>query len=77
MFYNNKMNTKQEIKYMLLMNNMTMTELCKRMSKKLGKTYTIHNISGKLQRDTIKYNEMKEIFNILGYEISIRKIPKK
>lgn len=67
------MNTKEQIKHMLVNNDMTMTELCRRMSNKLGKTYTIHNITGKLKRDTIKYSEIKQIFDILGYEIAVRK----
>lgn len=67
------MDTKQQIKHLLLLNNMTMTELCKRMSERINKPYTIHNISGKLKRDTIKYSEIKTILDILGYEFVIRK----
>lgn len=64
------MNTKQQIKHLLVMNDMTMTELCKR---KLGKPYSIYNISGKLNRDTIKYSEVKMLYDILGYELVLRK----
>ncbi len=71
--YNLKMDTKQQIKHLLLMNNMTMTELCKKMSERINEPYTIHNISGKLKRDSIKYSEMKDILDILGYEFIIRK----
>lgn len=67
------MDTKQQIKHLLLLNNLTMTELCKRMSERINKPYTIHNISGKLKRDTIKYSEIKTILDILGYEFVIRK----
>jgi len=67
------MNTKQQIKHLLVQNDMTMTELCKRMSEKIGKPYTIHNISGKLNRDTIKYSEIKMLYDILGYELILRK----
>lgn len=72
-FYNHQMNTKQQIKHLLVMNDMTMTELCKRMSEKLGKPYSIYNISGKLNRDTIKYSEVKMLYDILGYELVLRK----
>ena len=68
------MNTKQQIKHLLVINEMTMTELCRKMSEYLGKSYTIHNISGKLKRDTIKYSEIKLIYGILGYELVLRKI---
>lgn len=67
------MDTKQQIKHLLLMSDMTMTELCKRMSQRLNKPYTIYNISGKLNRNTIKYNEIKILYDILGYELVLRK----
>jgi len=67
------MNTKQQIKHLLVINEMTMTELCKKMSEKIGKPYTIYNISGKLYRDTIKYSEIKLLYEILGYELVLRK----
>lgn len=67
------MDTKQQIKHLLLLNNLTMIELCRRMSERINKPYTIHNISGKLKRDTIKYSEIKTILDILGYEFVIRK----
>lgn len=67
------MNTKQQIKHLLVMNDMTMTELCQKMSERIGKPYTIYNISGKLNRDTIKYSEIKMLYDILGYELILRK----
>lgn len=67
------MDTRQQIKHMLINADMTMTELCKRMSNRLGKEYSMHNLSGKLRRDTIKYSEIKALFDILGYEIITRK----
>lgn len=67
------MKTKQQIKHLLVINNMTLTELCKKMSERIGKTYTIYNISGKLSRDTIKYSEIKMLYDILGYELVLRK----
>lgn len=73
MFYNFSMDTKQQIKHLLLLNNLTMTELCEKIGEKINRHYTIHNISGKLKRDTIKYSEMKTILDILGYEFVIRK----
>lgn len=67
------MDTKHQIKHLLVINDMTMTELCRKMSLKLGKPYTIHNISGKLKRDSIKYSEIKILYDILGYELVLRK----
>ncbi len=73
MLYNLRMDTKHQIKHLLLMSDMTMTELCKRMSERLGKPYSIYNIYGKLYRDTIKYSEIKLLYDILGYELVLRK----
>ena len=67
------MDTKQQLKHLLVMNDMTMTELCKKMSERLQQPYTIHNISGKLKRDSIKYSEIKLLYDILGYELILRK----
>lgn len=67
------MDTRQQLKMLLVAQDITMTELCKRMSKILGKEYSIHNISGKLKRDTIKYSEIKLLYDILGYELVVRK----
>lgn len=67
------MDTKQQLKHLLISKEMTMTELCKKMSERLQKEYTIHNISGKLKRDTIKYSEIKILYDILGYELVPRK----
>lgn len=39
----------------------------------LGKPYSIYNISGKLNRDTLKYSEVKILYDILGYELVLRK----
>lgn len=67
------MDTKEQLKHMLVSQDMTLTELCQKMSEKLKKPYSIHNISGKLKRDTIKYSEIKILYDILGYEIVVRK----
>ncbi len=66
------MDTKEQLKHLLLTKNMTMTELCRKMSQRLNKDYTIHNISGKLKRNTIKYNEIIMLYDILGYELVVR-----
>ena len=55
------------------MSDMTLTELWHRMSERIGKPYTIHNISGKLNCDTIKYSEIKILYDILGYELILKK----
>ncbi len=67
------MDTRQQIKHLLISSNLTMTELCGILSQKWGKDYSMQNLSSKLRRNTIKYCEMKDIFDVLGYEIIVRK----
>jgi len=45
-------------------------------SREEGKKTTSQNISNKLSRGTIKYSEIKEIADIIGYEIKWSKIIK-
>lgn len=65
------MNTKEEVKILLGLKCMTITELAERMSAISGKKYTQSLISHKLASDSLKYSEMKLICNILGCKIQI------
>lgn len=67
------MNAREQVKHMLISADITMTELCKRISQKLGKEYSMQNLSAKLKRNTIKYIEMQTIFDILGYDLIVKK----
>lgn len=63
------MNLKEEIKILLIKSEMSMTELVKRLNEKHNRNDTVQNLNGKLTRETIKYTEILEIADILGYEI--------
>lgn len=64
------MRAREQIKSLLVAKNITMTELCKMLSDKLGKSYSLTNLSNKLVRGTITYNEVLIIAEILGYKIN-------
>lgn len=66
---NMSIKVREQIKSLLASKNVTMKELCKLLSDKLGKEYSLPNFSGKLKRGTISYNEVLLIAEILGYEI--------
>lgn len=55
----------KQIKILLLENDMTITEL----ANKLG--CTPQNLSGKFKRDNFTENELRQIADILGYELKI------
>ena len=60
---------REQIKSLLAMKNIKMTELCKLLSERLNKSYSLTNLSNKLARGTITYNEVVLIAEILKYDI--------
>lgn len=64
------MNIKNEIKVAIARKGTTLKKVCEKLSEQTGKYYSYNNISNKMARGTIKFNEVQEIFNILGYELN-------
>ena len=62
------MSIREDIKMLLAKNGMTMTELAKKLTTEEEK-YTVQSISKKLSKKTIKFEEVRKILDILGYEI--------
>lgn len=58
-----------EIKFLLSNKGLTLTYLAQQMEHKLKKPYSIANLSNKLRKGTITYQEIKLIADILGYEV--------
>lgn len=65
------MSIKEDIKMLLAKKPMTMTELAKRLSTK-DNVVTVQSISKKLSKKTIKFEEVRNILDILGYEIEYK-----
>ena len=63
------MGVKEQIKIALVKRNMTLTELHQKINKKYGKDDTLQNFSKKINNETMRYNEVEQIANILGFEI--------
>ncbi|WP_313757156.1 LLM class flavin-dependent oxidoreductase [Tissierella sp.] len=63
------MDIKNEIKSYIVKSGYTMTEIIEMVNKKYNKTDTVQNLSNKLTRGTIRYNEVLEIADICGYNI--------
>lgn len=59
------MSFREDLKILLVREKMTLTEL--------GKDYTVHGISQKLVRSSMKYDEMKLLTEILGDKIKFEK----
>ncbi len=63
------MSIRTDIKTILAENEVTITQLAKNLTDITGKHYSQSNISQKLMRGTLKYEEAKLIGQILGYEL--------
>lgn len=63
---------KAEIKGYIVMSGWRMGDVAKKISKANSKS-PLQNLSNKLNNETIKYTEVKEIADALGYEIKWEK----
>jgi len=60
---------REEIKARIIEAGKTMSEVAQALTEKKGQKITLQNLSNKLGRETITYKEVKEIAEVLGYEI--------
>jgi len=63
------MGAKEDIKSILAKENLTMTEVVNRLNNKYSRNDKLQNLSNKLRRGTLKYNEAVEIAEVIGYKI--------
>ncbi len=61
------------VKLLLMKNNLSISRLAELLSTNKKKVYQ-QTLSSKLINGTLKYNEMVEICELLGYEIEFKKI---
>lgn len=67
------MNVRNEVKAQLVREGVTMQEALNRLAEQYGWSNSISNLSGKLQRETLRYKEAVELADMLGYEIIWKK----
>ncbi len=67
------MSVREDIKILLARENITLTELAKEASIKWQKKFTVNSLSQKLARSSMKYDEVKELVEALGYQIKFEK----
>ena len=63
------MSLKEQIKIALIKRNMTLTQLHNELIKQYNKTDSLQNLSNKIKRESLKYEEIEEIATILNYKI--------
>jgi len=67
------MDVRNEIKYILGKEAVTLTRMSELMTQKTGRKYSINTLSGKLLRQSITLNETCDLLEILGYHIEFVK----
>ena len=72
-FHNEKlgvfMNVRNEIKAQIVRVGFTMQELVDRLAEEYGWSDSVSNLSAKLQRESIRYKEVVELADVLGYDL--------
>ena len=63
---------REQIKKLIVERNTTMKSIAEQLEKKLGKPCSPANLSSKLIRGTLTYNEVVLICDILDYEIEFK-----
>lgn len=70
-------NTRNEIKAYIVRAGYTMQEVLERLHYDYGWSDSISNLSAKLQRESIRYREVVELADVLGYDLVWQKRSKK
>ena len=63
------MDIRNEIKAQIIRAGFTMQELVDRLSDEYDWSDSVSNLSAKLQRESIRYKEVVELADVLGYDI--------
>ena len=63
------MNVRNEIKAQIIRTGMTMQEVVDLLSQQYGWSDSVSNLSAKLQRESIRYKEVLELANVMGYDL--------
>ncbi len=65
----NDKTVKQQIQIALVSRNMKLIDLYKKLKEKNNKIYCYQNLVKKINQNTLRYDEVQEIANILKFEI--------
>ena len=68
------MSVREDLIILLVKEQMTLTELAKEAENISGKKYTVYGLSQKLVNSSMKYDEMKFLAKVLGYDIKFEKV---
>ena len=60
---------RNEIKAYIVREGMTMSEVVERLAEEYGWSESVPNLSGKLRRGSLRYSEVLELADVLGYDV--------
>jgi len=63
------MNIRNEIKAQIVRAGFTMQEVVDRLADEYDWSDSVSNLSAKLQRESIRYKEVMELADVLGYDL--------
>ncbi len=72
--YNYFMGINKDLRHLLLNEAKTIKQLAEMANKISSKKFSADDISQKLNKGTMKYDEVKFLARVLGYEIEFKKI---
>lgn len=67
------MSAKEHIKILIAKENITLKELAELLSEKSSKNISLSNLSAKLNKGYLRFEDAETIAEILGYEIQFNK----
>lgn len=62
-------NVRDEIKAQIVRAGFTMQDVVDKLAEDYGWSNSVSNLSAKLQRESIRYKEVIELADVLGYDI--------
>ena len=66
-----KSSIRNEIKAQIIRAGYTMQEVVDQLHDEYGWSDSVSNLSGKLQRESLRYREAVELADVLGYDLSL------
>lgn len=72
--YNQFMGVKEDIKILLVKENLSIKDLAEKVSNISEEKYSIDGLYKKLNNGTMKYDEAIFLAKVMGYEIEFKKI---
>lgn len=64
-----RIDIRNEIKSIIVREGKTMEEVVMQLSKDYGWSRSVPNFSGKLKRESLRYKEVVQLADLLGYDV--------